>query len=203
MFLAMARLKNIRCLTLVAVMAPALSACSFSMPEWSDFHGPSMDFSAFQLRDWNTYAKSQSVRPTTADDLVDAGGHCAGAPPAPPPPVLPPTAGDPAADPSLTSAQPVAAPARGVGLDMTECEVVGAIGIQPQTIDVGTNERGERNVIMTFAGTDRAGTYRFVAGRLVSLERGPEPPPPPVEPQKKIAKKHTKPKQTQKPQPTT
>jgi hypothetical protein len=200
MLLAMAHLRYVGRLTPVALVAIALSACSGSLPEWSDFRAPNMDFSAFQVRDWNAYAKSQSVRPIAADDLVDAGGRCAGAPAAPPP-MIPATGSNPAADPALASAQPAAGPSRGVGLDMTECEVVSAIGAQPQTVDVGANERGERNVIMTFAGTDRAGTYRFVGGRLVSLERGPEPPPP-VEQPKKTAKKQ-KPKPSQKPPPTT
>jgi hypothetical protein len=184
---------------LALLAATTIAACS-SLPEMSDFRAPTMDLHTFQLGDWNTYARSQTTRTIVSDDLVDAGGRCTGVAMAAP--AIP---ADPATNPSLASAQPAPAPSRGVGLDMTECEVVTAVGVSPQTVDVGTNERGERNVILTFAGTERAGTYRFVGGRLVSLERGPEPPAPVVQVQKKPTKKQAKkekPKQLPK-QPTT
>jgi hypothetical protein len=79
---------------------------------------------------------------------------------------------------------------------MSECEVVMAAGV-PQHIDITTDQRGERTVIMTYTTSERAGLYRFVGGRLVSLERGPQAPTQQV--QKKPAKKQAKPKQ----QPTT
>jgi hypothetical protein len=164
----------------------SLAACS-SGPDLAQFRAPTFDVGSFQMRDWNTYAKSQSsLRPVTADDLVDGGGRCAA--------MAPPIVGD--AGPDASAAPPVApvATGRGVGLDMTECEVVNAAG-QPQSVDIGTSERGERNVIMTYLNAERSGTYRFVAGRLVSLERGPEPPPPP-QAQKKPPKKQAKPKQS-------
>jgi hypothetical protein len=181
---AIARMKAVASLAAVAF---ALTACS-SMPELSDFHAPTFDVSSFQIRDWNTYARSQATnRAVTAQDLVDPSGRCPAMAPAVP-------AGDPSAGPSVPP------PSRGVGLDMTECEVATAIGVAPQSVDVGSNERGERNVILTYAGTDRAGIYHFVAGRLVSLERGPEAPVP-VEAQKKPTKKQAK--KPPKPQPTT
>jgi len=166
----------------LAAISCTLAACS-ALPDVTQVRAPTMDFSAFEMRDWNSYARSQAgTRQVTANDLVDPGGRCAGMP---------------AADASFgtTPAPPVA---RGVGLDMTECEVVTSVGV-PQTVDISTNERGERNVILTYTGTDRAGTYHFVAGRLVSLERGPEPPAP-VQAQKKPPKKQAKPPRQQ---PTT
>ena len=84
---------------------------------------------------------------------------------------------------------------------MTECEVVTASGM-PQSVNIATNERGERTVIMTYTTAERSGTYRFVSGRLVSLERGPEPPAT-AQAQKKPTKKQAKPKQSPKPPPAT
>ena len=87
----------------------------------------------------------------------------------------------------LSRAAPVS-----IGLDMSECDVVRAIG-PPQSVNIGAGEHGERQVTMMYMGNERAGTYVFRNGRLSSLERGPEPPPPPPqEPKKKkkpVAKK--------------
>jgi hypothetical protein len=184
---AIARMKAV---ALLATVAFALTACS-SMPEFSDFRAPTFDVSSFQIRDWNTYARSQTTsRAVTAQDLVDPSGRCAATAPAVP--------ADSAVGPSVGPSVPP--PSRGVGLDMTECEVATAIGVAPQSVDIGSNERGERNAILTYVGTDRAGIYHFVAGRLVSLERGPEPAVP-VEAEKKPTKKQAK--KPPKPQPTT
>jgi hypothetical protein len=173
---------------LPGALALLAAACS-STPDVSQFRAPTLDFSSFQVRDWNAYARNQTgVRPVGTDDLVDGSGRCAGAPP----PAMS-DAGAPSAQPAI----PSATSARGVGLDMTECEVVVAAG-PPQRVDIASNERGERNVIMTFTSADRAGTYRFVSGRLVSLERGPEPPPT-AQAEKKSAKKQAKPKQPKQP----
>jgi hypothetical protein len=84
---------------------------------------------------------------------------------------------------------------------MSECEVVRAAG-QPQTVNIGTNDRGDRRVVMTYANSERAGTYEFVSGRLTSLERGPEPPPPP-KPEKPAKKKPASAGQQTRKQPAT
>ena len=76
----------------------------------------------------------------------------------------------------------------GISLQMTECEVVSRAGA-PDNIEVGVNERGERAVALTFMRGARPGIYRFAAGRLNSIERGPEPPAPPKPQQKPPAKK--------------
>jgi hypothetical protein len=70
---------------------------------------------------------------------------------------------------------------------------------QPQRVDVGSNERGDRRVVMTYANNERAGSYEFVAGRLTALERGPEPPPP----EKPAKKKPASAKQQTRKQPAT
>ena len=169
-------------IALLGASATTIAACS-SMPEIAEFRVPTLNLDSFQVHDWNAYARSQtSARPVGPNDLVDGNGYCAG------PPV------------TQTSADPVApaAPTGGaIGLDMSECDVVMAAGT-PQHIDITTNERGERTLIMTYTTSERAGIYRFVGGRLVSLERGPTPPPT-QQAQKKPTKKQAKPKQ----QPTT
>jgi len=166
------------CTAMAAALALSLAACS-SMPDVSSFRAPTFDLGSFQVNDWNAYAKNQTAaRAVNANDLVDGSGVCSA----------------PAA-PSEASSDAAAAPppiARGVGLDMTECEVVTASGM-PQSVNIGTNERGERTVIMTYMTAERSGTYRFVSGRLVSLERGPEAP---AQAQKKPTKKQAKPKQS-------
>jgi len=178
---------------LPVVLALSIAACS-SMPDVSQFRAPSVDLSSFQVSDWNTFARNQrGARPVGSDDLVDGSGRCGGMAVA--------VTGDPGVDGSAQPALTPASSARGVGLDMTECEVVTAAGA-PQQVDIGANERGERNVIMTYTSAERAGTYRFVSGRLVSLERGPEPPPT-KQVEKKPAKKQAKPKQLPRQQPST
>jgi hypothetical protein len=64
---------------------------------------------------------------------------------------------------------------RGVGLEMTECEVVRALGT-PQSAEVGA-ENGVRVVLLNYRSGDRPGIYRFFSGRLKSIEQGDEPPP--------------------------
>jgi len=66
----------------------------------------------------------------------------------------------------------------GIGLQMTECDVVKRAGA-PEKMELGTNERTERTLTLTYIRGTRPGIYSFVAGRLVTIERAPEPPAPP------------------------
>jgi hypothetical protein len=145
----------------------------------------------------NLPAKDEPQRVVTANDLIGPDGRCAGeavsAPQGAAPQALNFTAGPQAGPAAGTSPQPApstpAAPLRtGVGLGMTECEVVRAIGHTDQ-IEVSTNERAQRSVTLTYLQGERPGIYRFVAGRLVSIERAAEPPAPPKAKPKKAAKK--------------
>jgi hypothetical protein len=68
-------------------------------------------------------------------------------------------------------------PGAGIALEMSECDVVQRAG-PPDNIDISANARGERIAVLTYGRGERPGIYRFVAGRLVSIERGPEPPAP-------------------------
>ena len=157
---------------IAAALACALSACS--SVDLSGFKAPSLDSSYFSLGTTTVYREGAAARPVGPNDLVDAEGRCPGEAPA---------QVDSSLEPGL-AAQP-AAP-RGVALQMTECEVARALG-QAQRVDVVPGASGERSVVMSYTLGERAGVYRFQGGRLVSVERGAEQPPPPVE--KKPAKK--------------
>jgi hypothetical protein len=187
----------------------ALAGCTSAMPDFSQFKAPTPR--SFLPENMDTYvppASARSDRPVGPGDLVDAQGMCAGGPaPVAAAPVAPAPATPEPAEPALSSsvasaAAPNAAPAPPVlgtvGLDMTECEVVQAIG-SPQSVNISAGERGGRQVTMIYMGNERAGTYLFRNGRLSSLERGPEPPPPPKveKPKKKkpVVKKKPKPQQ--------
>lgn len=58
---------------------------------------------------------------------------------------------------------------------MTECDLIAAVGATPK-VELGTNERGERTAVLSYAAGDHAGIYRFNSGLLVSIE-APETPP--------------------------
>jgi hypothetical protein len=123
-------------------------------------------------------AKQRSAR---ADDLIDANGGCAGLAAPAAPQALNFTAG-PQAGPATPSAPPPGAagapPMRtGVSLGMTECEVVRTLG-HTDRIEIGTNERGQRSVTLTYLTGERPGVYHFVGGQLTSLERAGDAPAP-------------------------
>lgn len=100
---------------------------------------------------------------TPADQLVSPEGQCAGE----------------------TTVDAAAMPARGIALGMAECQVVRVAG-PIEKFEFGTNERQERTLLLTYTQGQHAGIYRFVSGRLVTIERAPAPPPPPkpVRPQR-------------------
>jgi hypothetical protein len=137
--------------------------------------------------EWNVSPLSAAVpRGVTADDLVGPDGRCAGDP-APAAPAAPAgTGAGPRAlyfqaGPEVPSGRPAAAPApsaepsgRGIALEMTECDVIRAAGHTDQ-VEISANERGERSVILSYLQGPHPGIYRFVSGRLKSIERAPVP----------------------------
>ena len=159
--------------------ASALAACTSSVPDFTQFKLPQPR--NFLPSNSGTYVPPSSAvafKPVSPADLVDAQGMCAA--PAPAAQATDGAVSAPAAQGSDAAAPAPAAPPAapsGVGLNMTECDVVRALG-SPQSVNIANNERGDRKVVMVYAGNERAGTYEFVSGRLTSLERGPEPPPP-------------------------
>jgi hypothetical protein len=66
---------------------------------------------------------------------------------------------------------------RGVRLDMTECEVVRALG-QPMAVDFPQDGGDQRRVTLTYKSGERPGKYEFTAGRLTGVERVEEPAAP-------------------------
>jgi hypothetical protein len=154
-------------------VAFALGACA--LPDWDSFRTPTADqvFRPLSV----TNVKDRVLAPVAPDDMVDASWRCAGA-------YVPPSAS--------TGEQPVSAQDAGIpmipsaiALEMTECDVVKRAGF-PERVDIGTTERNERKVTLTYTGGPRPGIYTFVAGRLTSMERGAEPAP--TRPAKKPAK---------------
>ena len=104
-------------------------------------------------------------KPVTAEDLVSADGGCPGMAPA----------GAPADANAQTDGAPVVPSTRGtVALGHTECDVVRGIGA-PDSVNLSNNERGDRVAVVNYSRGQRAGIYTFTAGRLSSIERGPEP----------------------------
>jgi hypothetical protein len=142
----------------VAVLAPSVVACS------SDIGSVNIlpKVATIESLSIGNAQPAHTLRPVTTADLVDAQGQCAGG--------------------------QTAAAQGGIGLEMTECEVVGRAG-PPQNVQLGTNERGERSLTLTYTGGPRPGIYRFTAGRLYAIERGEEPPPEPAKPKKPAPKK--------------
>ena len=65
----------------------------------------------------------------------------------------------------------------GIALQMTECQVVAVAGYTDR-VEIGTNARGQRTVMLAYMTGERPGIYRFTAGRLTSMERVEEPPQP-------------------------
>jgi hypothetical protein len=157
---------------LIVMRVVTLSAFSFAVGACSSDLSPSQisvlprPDTLLRKPDWASFsgAKSEFVlRPVTAEDLVSAEGQCAFAGPEQAPG---------AADPAV----PAALVPGGVALQMTECDVVRRAG-NPEKVDLGADERGDRAVVLTYTRGPLPGVYRFSAGRLFAIERAPEAPP--------------------------
>jgi hypothetical protein len=153
-----------------AVTTSVLAGCS-SAPNIlsSDAGWFAKPLEVFNAPDWNTSTRvnTLSSRPVGPDDLLAADGSCPGVSS----PVLAATDGAAGAP-----ADAVPPSGGGIGLDMSECDVVRRVGA-PERFEVG-NEGGERTVVLTYLRGERPGIYRFVGGRLGSVERAPEAPAP-------------------------
>lgn len=128
--------------------------------------------------DWLSYSGAKdefTLRPVTAADLVSAEGQCA----------MTEAEAAQAASPD-GAVQPVVT--GGIALQMTECDVVRRAGA-PEQLQVGADQGGERSVVIIYSRGPRPGIYRFTAGRLTSIERGPEAPAAKATPKAKSGKK--------------
>jgi hypothetical protein len=166
----MQRLRTIALrLLAVAAFVPAIAACSSDLslnnvtlapkpetllrkPDWATFSGGKNDFELRQITPADLVAPDGTcpIETGQASGFADAGG--AGA--------APPSA------------------SHGISLQMTECDVIRRAGPVEQ-IDIGSNERGDRIVTLTYIRGPSPGVYRFAGGRLASIERAPGPPPAP------------------------
>lgn len=150
----------------VTAMALMLSACAGAVDTMSEMVPRASDFNVTSF-DWNPYSRaSMSVAPTfkrppaTAADMINADGSCAAAP---------------AVGADGGSDQPVSSV---ITLQMTECAAVQSLGA-PEKVEIGTNDRGERTLKLTYSHGDRTGVYYFTAGLLTQIERIAEASPPP------------------------
>jgi hypothetical protein len=151
-----------------------MAGCSAIPTDLSQINAPKFDTSTWFVPNSTQFApKQESSQPITQADLVDGNGMCTDMSP------LPAAAAPaPVANPenlSSTTAPPIPA-TRNVALQMSECEVVRTLG-RAGDIQISANERGDRLVTMTYMTPERP-VYRFVGGRLASIERTAEPPPP-------------------------
>lgn len=104
-------------------------------------------------------------KPVSQEDLISADGMCPGMGGPPP---------DAAGGSPAEAGAPGAARTGAVALGHTECDVARGVGA-PDSVNLSTNERGERLALLTYSRGPRAGIYTFTAGRLTSIERGSEP----------------------------
>ena len=158
----------------IATLACAVAACTSDLSLSGVTLVPKPE-TLLRKPDWATFSGGKNefeLRPVTAADLVSADGQCNSG------------AGQAAADPTAAGGSV----AGGIALQMTECDVVRRAG-PVEKIDIGSDERGERAVTLTYLRVPWPGIYRFAGGRLVSIELAPGPPPAPAKAPKASTKK--------------
>jgi len=119
-------------------------------------------------------------RAIAPDDLISADGMCSGM--AAPSDANAMTESEPAA--AGTSSLPA-----GIALGRTECEVARYAG-HPDNVELANDAHGDRTAVLTYVKGPRPGIYRFVGGRLASVERSPvleAPKPAKPKPKKRAA----------------
>jgi len=184
-----------------ALLVAALGGCSsISEISVSDFN-PLKKSDPIRSEDYNYFYRRDgaTLGPVTAADLVGPDGRCAFAA-APAPTYAAPGAQSPASEPinprsnqalyftagpetgRAAGPAPSALPPQvrtgptGIALQMTECQVVAVAGYTDR-VEIGS-DRGQRVVTLTYLNGERPGIYRFVNGRLNSMERVEAPAQP-------------------------
>jgi hypothetical protein len=161
-------------LLLLVLAAPLMAGCSGASNMFSsDLLSKDADWFS---RPGRMFIRNVSIetaplspdKPVTPDDLISADGQCPG--------MAPPGA---AADANALSDGAATAPTsskRGaVALGHTECDVARGIGAAPDSVNLSTDAVGRRVALLSYSHGSRPGIYTFTAGRLSSVERGPEP----------------------------
>jgi hypothetical protein len=186
------RLGALAALTTGLALAGCGSSIDWQQGDWFqkpfDFSGREGGFVFSELQE------TRQRRPITANDLVQQNGSCppppAAASPAPAQPNPAVASNAPATPAVATDADPLLG--EGVGLGMSECEVVYRAG-QPTSIELGRNPNGDRTAVLTYDSGPRPGVYRFERGRLMEMDGVAEPAPPPQPQPKNATKKKKKP----------
>jgi len=181
------RISHRKRLLALLLLAPVMAGCSGSMSDMFSSDLMSKDAEWFS-RSGRLFIRNVSIEtpPLTPnkqlapEDYVSAEGFCPGMAPAPGAPT------DASAMANGAAAAPPPSTTGTVALGHTECDVVRGIGA-PDSVNLSRNERGDRLAVINFSHGQRAGIYTFTAGRLSSIERGPEPvaQPKPVKPKAK------------------
>jgi hypothetical protein len=128
-------------------------------------------------------ARSQ---PITANDLVAANGSCP-QPTAQSAPAGAAAANQPGSAPVAPAATDTSALlGGGIGLGMSECDVVFRAGA-PNAVQIGKNPNGDRTALLTFNSGPRPGIYHFEAGTLTEVEQVQTTPAPAQTAKKKPA----------------
>jgi hypothetical protein len=158
-------------LLLLILAAPLMAGCSGASNMFSsDLLSKDADWFS---RPGRVFIKNVSIetppltsdKPVTPDDFVSVDGQCPG--------MAPP--GAPADANALTDGATAASRPGAVALGHTECDVVRGIGAAPDNVSLSSNARGDRVAMLSYSRGSRPGIYTFTAGRLSSVERGPEP----------------------------
>jgi hypothetical protein len=157
-------------LLVVLLLAPVVTGCGASLSDFSI-----KDQQWFQRPGRLLSPRSLSIetpplsvdKPVSPNDLISADGACPGMAPAAPPDA------NALQDKQGEGAQ---APTGSVALGHTECDVARAIGT-PDSVNLSSNERGDRVAMLTYLHGARPGIYTFTSGRLSSIERAPTPEP--------------------------
>ncbi|MEJ0077277.1 MAG: hypothetical protein WDO17_17930 [Alphaproteobacteria bacterium] len=190
-----------------ALLAVALGGCSsISDVSLGDLN-PLKKADPIRADDYNYFYRSNAVSsgPVTAADLVGPDGRCGSSPAFAPSPataaaVPEPVAQTPSSEPinprsnqalyftagPETGRPAAAAPSQlppqvqtgptGIALRMTECQVVAVAGYTDR-VEISGGPGGQRLVTLTYLSGTRPGIYRFVNGRLNTMERVAEAAP--------------------------
>lgn len=171
----------------IAALVLTLAGCSADSSVFSSFSVPNTKPLGLNL----PATDQPRLRAIQPKDLIGPDGHCADD--AAPASALNFQAGPDASAPgrpAMAPPQPQGPAGRGIGLEMTECEVERTAGYTDR-VEINSDQLGRRHVVITYLQGEHAGIYRFEGGRLKSIERAadavPQAPTKPLRSAKKPA----------------
>ncbi len=151
---------------LLLIAAPLVTGCGslsdFSLKDQEWFARPAKMFNGNASIETPPLSGTKSITP---EDMVNADGVCSGMA----------VASSPADANAFSDGVPKTvasvSPQVAVALGHTECDVVRAISVAPDQVNLSSNERGDRITLLTWNKGQRPGAYTFTSGRLTSIER--------------------------------